>query len=72
MGVVGFDDSPVATQTRPALSTVRQDPHATGRRMAEFVLRQLDGEDTTGRVEILPSTVVWRESAGAILSGAGA
>jgi len=63
VGVVGFDDSPWATQTHPELSTVRQDSQATGVRMAEVLLRQLAGEDLAGHHEILPNEVVWRASA---------
>lgn len=67
VGVVGFDDAPWATQTRPPLSTVRQDALLTGRRMAEIVLGLIDGDEMTHRTEIIPNTVVWRESAGDVL-----
>lgn len=70
VGVVGFDDSPWATQTRPALSTVRQDASATGRRMAEIVLRQIEGENLRDHREILPNQIVWRDSAGTLATGA--
>ncbi len=63
VGVVGFDDSPWATQTHPQLSTVRQNSHATGVRMAEILLQQFAGEDFTGHHEILPNEVIWRGSA---------
>ncbi|UNX56114.1 LacI family transcriptional regulator [Georgenia sp. TF02-10] len=63
VGVVGFDDSPWAIQTQPALSTVRQDATATGVRMAEILLGRLAGEDVAGRHEIIPNQVIWRESA---------
>src|SRR5699024_2956765 len=45
VGVVGFDDTHWATHVRPNLSTVAQPAEALGARMAEFVIRQLDGED---------------------------
>lgn len=64
VGVVGFDDSPWALRTQPKLSTVRQDARETGRRMATIVLRQIDGEDLAGYRDIVPSRVVWRDSAG--------
>ena len=32
--------------------------------MAEILLQQINGEDLTGHVEIIPNTIVWRESAG--------
>ncbi|MFF2267366.1 LacI family DNA-binding transcriptional regulator [Cellulosimicrobium cellulans] len=64
VAVVGFDDSPWAVRTQPPLSTVRQDTLVTGTRMAELLLQQIGGEDLTGYSEIIPNTVVWRESAG--------
>jgi DNA-binding LacI/PurR family transcriptional regulator len=63
VSVVGFDDSPWASRTTPALSTVRQDTLLTGTHLAELLLRQIDGEDLTGYAEILPNTIVWRDSA---------
>lgn len=64
VGIVGFDDSSWAIRTTPPLSTVRQDARATGVRMAEILLRQLEGEDLSGYAEVIPTTLVWRDSAG--------
>lgn len=63
VGVVGFDDTHWAAHSDPALSTVAQPAEALGERMAEFVIRQLDGEDLTGAVSLEQTEVVWRDSA---------
>ncbi|GAA4815010.1 LacI family DNA-binding transcriptional regulator [Streptomyces ziwulingensis] len=53
VAVVGFDDMlPIAEQTEPALTTVRQDIEEMGRLMARLLLRGLDrrpGEDRAAR-----------------------
>ena len=65
VAVVGFDDSPIATITRPALTTVRQDSHATGWEMASLLMRIINREPIEQPHVLVPSSVVWRESAGA-------
>ncbi|MGW8065561.1 LacI family DNA-binding transcriptional regulator [Streptomyces ziwulingensis] len=74
VAVVGFDDMlPVAEQTDPPLTTVRQDIEEMGRLMARLLLRGLDrgavaGDfgattaDTSSGV-VLPTTLVRRASA---------
>ncbi|MFE1858667.1 LacI family DNA-binding transcriptional regulator [Streptomyces anandii] len=76
VAVVGFDDMlPVAEQTDPPLTTVRQDIEEMGRLMARLLLRGLDrGDGDTGRAGeaavggaprsvVLPTTLVRRASA---------
>jgi DNA-binding LacI/PurR family transcriptional regulator len=75
VAVVGFDDMvPVAEQTEPPLTTVRQDIEEMGRLMARLLLRRLSGTRrgtrTAGGGEaappselILPTTLVRRASA---------
>ncbi|MEO7123754.1 MAG: substrate-binding domain-containing protein, partial [Lacisediminihabitans sp.] len=63
VGIVGFDDSSWATNSRPQLSTVRQDARLTGQRLAEVLIRQIDGEDLAGFSMTLPNSIVWRDSA---------
>lgn len=43
ISVVGFDDVPEAAYLNPALTTVRQDFHAIGRRAIDLVTATLDG-----------------------------
>lgn len=69
VAVVGFDDMlPVADQTEPPLTTVRQDIEEMGRLMARLLLRGLDrrtGEQVGGSPSnvVLPTTLIRRASA---------
>ncbi|MFE9776089.1 LacI family DNA-binding transcriptional regulator [Streptomyces sp. NPDC005931] len=71
VAVVGFDDMvPLAEQTDPPLTTVRQDIEGMGRLMARLLLRGLDrggaSQDDVGGAPssvILPTTLVRRASA---------
>lgn len=61
MKVIGFDDLPVARQTVPALTTVRQDIAAGARGLVDLLLRRLAGEKTESL--ILPPQLVMRHTA---------
>lgn len=70
VAVIGFDDMlPVAEQTDPPLTTVRQDIEEMGRLMARLLLRSLDRRGTREGIGgapssvILPTTLVRRASA---------
>ncbi|MFJ5557424.1 LacI family DNA-binding transcriptional regulator [Streptomyces sp. NPDC093250] len=67
VAVVGFDDMlPIAEQTEPPLTTVRQDIEEMGRLMARLLLRTLDGtgeQDQAPGGLILPTTLIHRASA---------
>jgi DNA-binding LacI/PurR family transcriptional regulator len=70
VAVIGFDDMlPVAEQTDPPLTTVRQDIEGMGRLMARLLLRDLDrrtGKESQGGGPsnvVLPTTLVRRASA---------
>ncbi|NEC85893.1 LacI family DNA-binding transcriptional regulator [Streptomyces sp. SID12501] len=69
VAVVGFDDMlPVAEQTDPPLTTVRQDIEEMGRLMARLLLSDLDPAGTPGPTGtpsglVLPTTLVRRASA---------
>ncbi|MEU7057665.1 LacI family DNA-binding transcriptional regulator [Streptomyces sp. NPDC046197] len=59
VAVVGFDDMlPVAEQTDPPLTTVRQDIEEMGRLMACLLLRGIDRRGAQERVASVPSSVV--------------
>ena len=69
VAVIGFDDMrPVAEQTDPPLTTVRQDIEEMGRLMARLLLRGLDrhtpreGVGATPSSVVLPTTLVRRGS----------
>ena len=63
VGVVGFDDSAWALRCQPNLSTVHQPAEELGRAAARRVLAQLNGEEATGEGTLLPTSIVWRDSA---------
>lgn len=59
--LVGFDDLPIAAQTSPRLTTVRQDIAAGAKGLVELLLRRLAGEDTESLV--MPPHLIVRETA---------
>jgi len=59
--LVGFDDLPIARQTVPPLTTVRQDISAGARGLVDLLLRRLAGETTESLV--LPPELVVRATA---------
>jgi len=63
VAVVGFDDSPLATRTDPALTTVHQPVVALGREMALLLLRRIRGEVPAGTSVLLDTHLVRRDSA---------
>ena len=60
--IVGFDDSVVASQSRPTLTTMENRPDVLARTAAEMLLEKLNGREPEWPV-ILPSRLVRRESA---------
>lgn len=62
VAIIGFDDSPVATTVKPALTTMRQPSHEQGARMAEVLLSLLAGGDPP-HVTVLDTELVVRASA---------
>ena len=63
ISVVGFDDIELAESYVPALTTIRQDRRALGRRAAELLLRQLSDEDSAPPgIELVDVELVVRES----------
>jgi DNA-binding LacI/PurR family transcriptional regulator len=61
VAIVGFDDAPIATQTTPALTTMRQPFERISREMVRALLDVIDGEPPA-RISI-PVTLVERDSA---------
>lgn len=59
--LVGFDDLPIARQTVPPLTTVRQDIAAGARGLVDLLLRRLAGETTESLV--LPPELIIRQTA---------
>lgn len=61
MLVIGFDDLPMASQTAPPLTTVRQDIRAGAFAMVDLLMRRLAGEVTESIV--MPPRLVARKTA---------
>ena len=59
--LVGFDDLPIARQTVPPLTTIRQDIAAGARGLVDLLLRRLAGETTESLV--LPPALIVRATA---------
>ncbi|WP_298885332.1 LacI family DNA-binding transcriptional regulator [uncultured Serinicoccus sp.] len=62
VGVVGFDDVPLAEAAQPPLTTVRQPIRQMGREVADLLLDQIDGRSGPRHV-LLPTTLRVRGSA---------
>lgn len=60
--IVGFDDSVVATQSNPALTTMENRPDVLARTAGQMLLEKLNGREPDSPV-ILPSRLIRRESA---------
>lgn len=69
LSIVGFDDAPMATQTTPALTTVRQPYIEKGRLAGKLLIAQLKG-DTVESVT-LPTELIVRGSSGKANPGKG-
>jgi len=64
ISVIGFDDIEMAAYVRPALTTVRQDMAAIGRRAVELLDGLINDEELPAPQEILPTELVIRDSSG--------
>lgn len=62
VAVVGFDDLPTATQSRPTLSTVRQPIEAMGREMVRLVLQQISDPDLAPQQVVFATSLLLRDS----------
>ena len=63
VGIVGFDDSDWAMRCQPPLSTVRQPADLLGREAASVILGLVNGNAPEQVGTMLPTNIVWRESA---------
>ncbi len=64
LSVAGFDDSPVAHQIWPSLTTVRQPIQQMAKRATELLIKQLRGKETPLPASMLSSSIIVRESTG--------
>jgi len=63
VAVIGFDDSELARNTDPLLTSVSQPTQQMGRELAKLLIAQLREPDTSLSPVILPTELVCRESA---------
>ncbi len=63
VAVVGFEDSVLARQTEPALTTVHQPVESMGREMARLLLAHIRGEEVSAPLVVLDTHLVVRASA---------
>ncbi|MFD1049766.1 substrate-binding domain-containing protein, partial [Kibdelosporangium lantanae] len=63
VAVVGFDDIPIAAHTQPSLTTVRQPSREMGEAAARMLLSRLDGVELPVAPQIIPTSLVVRDSA---------
>ncbi|MYS40461.1 substrate-binding domain-containing protein, partial [Streptomyces sp. SID5998] len=63
VAVIGFDDFPLARDTVPQLTTVRQPMAEMGRAMVRLLLAETDEHRAGSRHVVLPTELVIRESA---------
>jgi DNA-binding LacI/PurR family transcriptional regulator len=67
VAVAGFDDIPMASYCRPALTTLRQDTIEAGRVLVESLLSLIEGEPIEPR--LIPGELIVRQSSGVSRSG---
>ena len=65
VAVVGFNDTRMALEADPPLTTVHQPLPEFGRRATSLLLSQLEGDERARRQEVLPCHLVVRNSCGA-------
>jgi LacI family transcriptional regulator len=66
VAVVGFDDIPYASNTDPALTTVRQPMHEMGAAAARMLLDRVDGATKSNARKVIPTSLVVRQSSVAV------
>jgi LacI family transcriptional regulator len=64
LSIIGFDDLPMASQTYPPLTTVRQPMAAMGETALELLVTLLEGRTALTMRRELPTELVIRESTG--------
>ncbi|NUT91810.1 MAG: substrate-binding domain-containing protein [Saccharothrix sp.] len=62
VALIGFDDFPLADMLQPAVTVVRQDVPALGRKAAELVFARIDGDPSPPVHAVVPASLVRRGS----------
>jgi LacI family transcriptional regulator len=64
LSVVGFDDTPVAHQIWPALTTIRQPIQQMAKKATSLLIKQLKGREISLPASMLSSSIILRQSTG--------
>lgn len=62
LSVIGFDDIPMASFSKPSLSTVYSPSEDLGKEAAKLLLDQIDNQDTSVKNILIPVKLILRES----------
>ncbi|MBZ0277065.1 MAG: LacI family transcriptional regulator [Anaerolineae bacterium] len=62
VSVIGYDDIPLASYSNPRLTTIAQPARELGHLAVERLLERLDDPDVPARLDMLPVTLVERDS----------
>ena len=62
ISIVGFDDIPLASYTRPPLTTVRMSAAEIGSAAFDALFHLIDGKDRKGTLLHVPTKLIVRES----------
>jgi LacI family transcriptional regulator len=68
ISVVGFDDSPAASEVYPKLTTVRQPMAEMGKVAVELLIGMIEGKSTVSSRRELPTELIVRDSTGRVRS----
>ncbi|QBF81432.1 LacI family transcriptional regulator [Shewanella maritima] len=60
VGVIGYDDIPVASYASPALTTVKQNTKLAGEKIVESLLKAIRGQEV--EPQLIPTSIVVRQS----------
>jgi LacI family transcriptional regulator len=64
LSVIGYDDSPIALDSIPSLTTVRQPLEEMGSFAANLLLQQISGSHVEASTHLLPGELIVRASTG--------
>jgi DNA-binding LacI/PurR family transcriptional regulator len=64
--ITGWDNTPMTAVTYPSLTSIAPDMHALASRALDMLFERIDGYDGMGRHELVPFSLVTRESAPAV------
>ncbi len=67
LSVAGFDDTPVAHQLYPSLTTIRQPIRQMAKKATDLLLKQLKGREIQLPASMLSSSIIVRDSTGPII-----